>query len=182
MIRPCEKREFEQVYTIINDGARAYRDAIPSDRWEDPYMSADELRHEINAGVAFWGSEENGKLCGVMGLQKVRDVTLIRHAYVLTSHQRRGVGTQLLVHLRGLTKTPMLVGTWADALWAIRFYQKNGFRLVGLEQKERLLKQYWTVPQQQMEVSVVLADAAWHELNGQRQTPKEAKCSLHRES
>jgi GNAT superfamily N-acetyltransferase len=167
MIRPCEKHEFEEVYTIINDGARAYRGVIPADRWAEPYMSADDLGHEINAGVTFWGSEENRKLCGVMGLQRVRDVTLIRHAYVLTSHQRRGIGTQLLLHLRGLANTPMLIGTWADALWAISFYQKNGFRLVSLDQKEQLLKRYWTVPQLQMEVSVVLADAVWHDLNAE---------------
>ena len=178
MIRPCENHEFEEVYAIINDGARAYRGVIPADRWADPYMSADELRHEINAGVTFWGNEESSRLCGVMGLQKVLDVTLIRHAYVLTSHQRRGIGTQLLVHLQGLAKTPMLIGTWAGALWAIRFYQKNGFRLVDLEHKEHLLKRYWTVTQEQMDVSVVLADAAWHELNGQRQTPKDSRSSL----
>lgn len=165
MIRLCKKTEFGQVHDIINDAALAYKGVIPQDCWKEPYMSSDELRHELAAGVVFWGFKDGGMFCGVMGLQKMADVTLIRHAYVLSSCQRRGVGAQLLLHLKGLVKTPILIGTWADAFWAIRFYEKNGFRLVGLEQKERLIRSYWRISRRQMEVSVVLADAAWRELN-----------------
>jgi N-acetylglutamate synthase-like GNAT family acetyltransferase len=118
----------------------------------------------MDAGVVFWGSEDNGKLCGVMGLQSVRDVTLVRHAYVLTANQRRGIGASLLTRLRELTRVPMLIGTWANASWAIKFYEKNGFELVGPALKNRLLQQYWTVSQRQAEVSVVLADADWRKL------------------
>lgn len=164
MIRQCIKHEFEQIYTIINDGALAYKGVIPEDCWTEPYISRDKLQQEIDAGVVFWGSEDNGKLCGVMGLQSVRDVTLVRHAYVLTANQRRGIGASLLSRLRGLKKAPMLIGTWADAAWAIRFYEKNGFELVGPALKDRLLQQYWTVSQRQAEVSVVLADADWRKL------------------
>jgi len=167
MIRRCTNNESEQICTIVNDGARAYKGAIPADCWTEPYMSAVELQHEINAGVTFWGCEENGQLCGVMGLQRVPDVALIRHAYVLTACQRRGIGAQLLFHLQGLAKTPILVGTWSDALWAIGFYEKNGFLMVGPEQKNRLLERYWTISKRQAEVSVVLADAVWRELNGE---------------
>jgi GNAT superfamily N-acetyltransferase len=164
MIRQCIKHEFEQIYTIINDGALAYKGVIPKDCWTEPYMSRDKLQQEMDAGVVFWGSEDNGKLCGVMGLQSVRDVTLVRHAYVLTANQRRGIGASLLSRLRDLKKAPMLIGTWADAAWAIRFYEKNGFELVGATVKDRLLQQYWTVSQRQAEVSVVLADAEWRKL------------------
>ena len=165
MIRQCHQHEFERIYTIINDGALAYKGVIPEDCWAEPYMSRGQLQHEIDAGVVFWGSEDNEKLCGVMGLQSVGDVTLVRHAYVLTANQRRGIGASLLSCLRELTKTPMLIGTWADASWAIKFYQKNGFELVGRALKDRLLQQYWTVSQRQAEVSVVLADAGWRKLN-----------------
>jgi N-acetylglutamate synthase-like GNAT family acetyltransferase len=164
MIRQCIKHEFEQIYTIINDGALAYKGVIPKDCWTEPYMSRDKLQQEIDAGVVFWGTEDNGKLCGVMGLQSVRDVTLVRHAYVLTANQRRGIGASLLSRLRDLKKAPMLIGTWADAAWAIRFYEKSGFELVGPVVKDRLLQQYWTVSQRQAEVSVVLADADWRKL------------------
>jgi len=142
MVRPCANDEFEQIYTVINDGARAYKGVIPPDSWAEPYMSADELRQQIDARVNFWGSEEGGELRGVMGLQNVSDVSLIRRAYVLTSHQRHGIGAQLLCHLRTLTNNPILIGTWASAFWAIRFYEKNGFRRVGPQQKEDLLKRY----------------------------------------
>jgi GNAT superfamily N-acetyltransferase len=164
MIRQCIKHEFEQIYAIINDGALAYKGVIPKDCWTEPYMSRDKLQQEMDAGVVFWGSEDNGKLCGVMGLQSVRDVTLVRHAYVLTANQRRGIGASLLTRLRELTKAPILIGTWADASWAIKFYEKNRFELVGPALKDRLLQQYWTVSQRQAEVSVVLADADWRKL------------------
>lgn len=168
MIRLCEKRDFDRICAIINDGALAYKGAIPQDCWTEPYMSRSELQHEIEEGVVFWGYQENGGLAGVMGIQKVRDVTLIRHAYVLTAKQRRGIGRGLLSHLRGLARAPVLVGTWADAAWAIKFYEKNGFERVSPQERDWLLTRYWTVPEQQRKASVVLADGAWHERNGER--------------
>ncbi|HEV2446802.1 MAG TPA: GNAT family N-acetyltransferase [Candidatus Sulfopaludibacter sp.] len=165
MIRRCDDRDFETVWTIVNDGARAYRGVIPADRWTEPYMSRDHLRHEIGEGVEFWGWENDGTLEGVMGLQHVQDVTLIRHAYVRTASQGRGIGARLLSHLREVTGRPVLIGTWADAAWAIRFYEKHGFRLVTPEQKDWLLRRYWTVPERQIETSVVLADGSWREQN-----------------
>jgi len=162
MIRRCDDRDFELIWAIINDGAQAYKGIIPADRWAEPYMSQEKLRHEIDDGVVFWGCEENGTLAGVMGLQEVMDVTLIRHAYVLTSRQRRGIGESLLSHLLEVANGPVLIGTWADAEWAIHFYEKNDFQLVGTEEKDRLLKKYWNVPQRQIETSVVLADPKWH--------------------
>jgi N-acetylglutamate synthase-like GNAT family acetyltransferase len=121
-------------------------------------------KHEVSDGVVFWGFEDSGKLVGVMGIQKVQDVTLIRHAYVRTGWQKRGIGAQLLAHLRGLTTDPILIGTWADAVWAIRFYEKHGFRMVGLADKDRLLKKYWKISERQRETSVVLADSRWREI------------------
>jgi N-acetylglutamate synthase-like GNAT family acetyltransferase len=161
MIRRCEDREFAMIWTIINDGAQAYKDVIPADRWTEPYMSREKLQHEIDEGVVFWGYEESGTLAGVMGIQQVEDVTLIRHAYVRTSSQKRGIGAQLLSHLRELANGPVLIGTWADAMWAIRFYERHGFQMVGSEAKNVLLKKYWNIPERQMETSVVLADSAW---------------------
>ena len=158
MIRRCDESDFESIWEIINDGAQAYDGVIPRDRWKEPYMSRDELRHEMRDGVEFWGFEENGELHGVMGIQPVKDVTLIRHAYVRTKRQKTGIGARLLVHLRSLTTGPVLIGTWADALWAIRFYEKHGFDLVAPEEKNRLLRTYWTVPDEQIATSVVLVD------------------------
>jgi N-acetylglutamate synthase-like GNAT family acetyltransferase len=159
MIRKCDENDFEAIWEIINDGAQAYNGVIPRGRWRKPYMSQDELRHEIRDGVQFWGFEEDGVLTGVMGIQPVRHVTLIRHAYVRTQRQKAGIGTRLLAHLRTLASGPVLVGTWADASWAIQFYQKHGFRLVApREEKNALLKRYWTVPDEQAAVSVVLVD------------------------
>ena len=165
MIRPCDARDFESIYDIINDGAHAYNGVIPEDRWKEPYMSRSELQHEIDQGVTFWGYEANGNLTGVMGIQPVHDVTLIRHAYVRTASQGRGVGAHLLSHLRTLTPGPVLIGTWAAAEWAIRFYQKHAFQLVSPQQKDRLLRRYWNIPPRQAETSVVLADSKWRELN-----------------
>jgi len=128
-------------------------------------MSREKLLHEIEDGVVFWGYQENGTLMGVMGIQEVQDVTLIRHAYVRTGSQKQGVGSQLLAHLRELTKDPVLIGTWADAVWAIRFYERHGFRRVSDENKDRLLKKYWRIPERQVETSVVLADTRWWQLN-----------------
>jgi N-acetylglutamate synthase-like GNAT family acetyltransferase len=161
MIRRCDARDFEVIWTIINDGAQAYKGIIPADRWTEPYMSREKLQHDINDDVVFWGFEENGILAGIMGIQEVRDVTLIRHAYVRTGNQKRGVGGQLLSHLRGLTTGPVLIGTWADAAWAIRFYEMHGFQMVQPQEKNRLLKKYWTIPERQIETSVVLADQTW---------------------
>ena len=166
MIRHCDVRDFEPLWGIINDGARAYKGIIPDDRWSEPYMSREKLQHEIDQGVAFWGYHESEELLGVMGIQEVQDVILIRHAYVRTSSQKRGIGAHLLSHLREQAKAPVLIGTWADAVWAIRFYEKHGFRLVGAQEKDRLLKRYWTVPERQIETSVVLADPKWWELRG----------------
>jgi GNAT superfamily N-acetyltransferase len=165
MIRRCDDRDFDVIWTIINDGAQAYQGIIPADRWTEPYMSREKLQHEIDDGVVFWGYEEGGTLAGVMGIQEVQDVTLIRHAYVRGSSQKRGIGAQLLAHLRTLTSRPVLIGTWADAAWAIHFYERYGFQVVGREEKNWLLKKYWTIPERQVETSVVLADANWRELN-----------------
>lgn len=161
MIRPCADADFPAILEIINDGAQAYRGVIPADCWHEPYMPKAELAHQIESGVRFWGCEENGELVGVMGIQDVRDVTLIRHAYVRTANRRRGIGASLLSHLRGLAGKPILIGTWKAATWAICFYQKNGFRLVAEEEKVLLLKKYWSIRQRQIETSVVLADETW---------------------
>jgi len=130
-------------------------------------MSNEKLQHEIDEGVVFWGYEEAGMLVAVMGIQPVKDVTLIRHAYVRTSSQKRGLGGHLLSHLRELANGPVLIGTWADAVWAIRFYEKYGFQLVAPQEKDRLLKKYWSIPERQIETSVVLVDAKWRELSHQ---------------
>jgi N-acetylglutamate synthase-like GNAT family acetyltransferase len=161
MIRKCNDSDFETIYEIVNDGAQAYKGVIPTDRLQEPYMPRNELRHEIDSGVEFWGYEEDGELVGVMGIQDVQDVTLIRHAYVRTARQKRGVGGELLSHLRLMTSRPILVGTWADATWAIRFYEKHGFRVVTTEEKDRLLRKYWSIPDRQIETSVVLAEEKW---------------------
>ena len=156
-IRPCRDHERSAILAIVNAAAEAYRSVIPADRWHEPYMPMAELEDEMAAGVAFWGSEADGALVGVMGIQPVRDVDLIRHAYVLPAYQRHGVGSALIEHLRGLTDRPILVGTWAAAEWAISFYRRHGFELVPAERKNLLLKSYWTIPDRQIETSVVLA-------------------------
>ncbi len=158
MIRQCVESDFGAMFEIINDAAQAYRDVIPHDRWHEPYMPREELRREIRDGIRFWGYEENGNLIGVMGIQDAGDVTLIRHAYVSTSERRKGIGSMLLSELVTKTDRPLLIGTWADASWAIRFYEKHGFRLVSPEEKDRLLKAYWKIPARQVETSVVLSD------------------------
>jgi len=158
VIRRCDDDDLEVIYEIINDAARAYAGVIPADLWREPYMSRDELRREITAGVEFWGYEEGGGLVGVMGIQDVQDVTLIRHSYVRTRDRNQGIGGKLLSHLRRQTSRPLLIGTWADASWAIRFYESHGFRLVSPEEKDRLLRAYWPVPPRQIQESVVLGD------------------------
>lgn len=161
MIRQCTDGDFETLYAIINDAAQAYKGVIPADRWNEPYMSREHLRHETDAGVVFWGYEEKGRLIGVMGVQDVRDVTLIRHAYVRTEYRNRGIGGRLISHLKTRLTRPALVGTWAAADWAIRFYEKHGFKLVSWKEKERLLRKFWSIPERQTETSVVLADSRW---------------------
>jgi N-acetylglutamate synthase-like GNAT family acetyltransferase len=159
MIRKCLENDFEAVYEIINDAAQAYKRVIPADRWHEPYMPQDQLQQEIDAGVNFWGLVENDRLTGVMGIQDKGDVTLIRHAYIRTALRNRGVGSQLLRQLEAMTSKPILVGTWAAATWAISFYEKNGYSLVSADEKNRLLKKYWNIPDRQVETSVVLAKA-----------------------
>src|SRR6476646_2191856 len=157
-IRICREDERAAVVSIINSAAEAYRGIIPADRWHEPYMSAGELDREIASGVTFWGYDEsNGTLAGVMGLQPVRDVDLIRHAYVLPAKQRQGIGSQLLQHLRQVSTRRLLVGTWAAAEWAIPFYERHGFGLVSPARKTALLMTYWNIPERQIETSVVLA-------------------------
>jgi len=165
MIRRCDDRDFELIWTIINDGAQAYKGTIPADCWTEPYMSREKLKDEIHDGVVFWGYEEAGVLVGVMGIQQIQDVTLVRHAYVRTSNQKQGIGGHLLSHLRELAGRPMLIGTWAAAVWAIHFYERHGFQIVGHREKDRLLKRYWTIPERQMDTSVVLADPKWWRLS-----------------
>ena len=165
MMRCCDDRDFELIWAIINDGAKAYKGTIPADRWTEPYMSRQELRRQIDEGVVFWGYEESGTLEAVMGIQQVYDVTLIRHAYVRTSSQKRGIGGHLLSHLRELASGPILIGTWAAAVWAIEFYERHGFQMVSPQEKDRLLKRYWTIPERQIETSVVLADRKWWQLS-----------------
>ncbi len=161
MIRRCDEHDFEAIHAIVDEASRAYRGVIPADCWADPYMPREKLREEIEAGVEFWGYAADGRLVGVMGVQGVQDVILIRHAYVRASAQRRGIGAALLASLHTRADRPVLVGTWADTDWAIRFYEKHGFSLVSPEEKDRLLRTYWTLGERQIEASVVLADGAW---------------------
>ena len=157
IIRPCRPGEAETLLAIINSAAEAYRGAIPPDRWHEPYMSATELQSELAAGIGFTGYEVDGVLAGVMGIQAVRNVDLIRHAYVLPAYQQRGVGSALIAHLRTHTERQILIGTWAAATWAIRFYERHGFELVPHDTIALLLRTYWTVSARQIETSVVLA-------------------------
>jgi GNAT superfamily N-acetyltransferase len=155
-VRRCRSDETPTILAIVNAAAEAYRDVIPADRWHDPYMPAEQLARDVAAGVEFWGYELDGQLIGVMGIQPVRDVDLIRHAYVRPGSQRLGVGAALIAHLRALSTRRLLVGTWADAAWAIRFYQREGFTLVSRPETAALLKSYWDIPERQIETSVVL--------------------------
>jgi len=156
MIRRCLDSDTLNMCVIINDAALAYKGVIPSDRWHEPYMPLEELREEMSRGVEFWGYAEGRQLIGVMGMQRVKDVTLIRHAYVKTGMRKRGIGGQLLAQLLGQADGKILVGTWKAAGWAVRFYQKHGFQLVSDEEKDRLLATYWQIPARQIEMSVVL--------------------------
>ena len=157
-IRPCRDDERDAIGAIVNAAAEAYRGVIPADRWHEPYMPRGELDEEIARGVAFWGYEQDGALLGIMGIQPVRDVDLIRHAYVVPGSQRLGVGGTLLEHLARRSTRRMLVGTWRAAEWAVRFYRRHGFEPVGRARTRTLLKAYWTIPERQVEESVVLAN------------------------
>jgi GNAT superfamily N-acetyltransferase len=150
------RESFVDILEVVNDAARAYRGVIPADRWHEPYMPEAELRAEMAAGVAFWGCTRDSRLAGVMGLQYVQDVALIRHAYTRTAIRGSGIGGALLEHLKREARAPLLVGTWKAATWAVRFYEKRGFVLASEGEKERLLQRYWKIPQRQVEESVVL--------------------------
>lgn len=160
-IRRCGAQDLPQLFSIINDAAQAYKGVIPSDRWHEPYFALDELEREIGQGIEFWGCAWDSRLVGVMGIQDRGDVTLIRHAYVQTEHRRKGIGEKLLRELEGMTTKPILIGTWSAATWAIRFYEKNGYRLLTRSDTERLLRKYWNIPGRQIATSVVLANARW---------------------
>jgi len=163
LIRQSDDADLTQILAVINEAAQAYRGVIPIDRWREPYMPKEELVKEIAHGIVFWLAEENDRLLGVMGIQDKGVVALVRHAYVTPSTQRKGVGTQLLRHVEDLTSKPILIGTWADASWAIDFYRRNGFIVVSQSDKEHLLRTYWSIPERQIETSVVLADRRWVE-------------------
>lgn len=163
MIRLCQQNDVDRIYEIINDSARAYKGHIPEDRYHEPYMPRDELLSEIAGGVVFYGYEEEDLLVAVMGIQDKGPVILIRHAYTATEKRGGGIGSRLIEFLLGMTAKPVLIGTWRDAEWAIRFYQKHGFRLVGEEEKNRLLRTYWSIPERQVVTSVVLVDGRYQE-------------------
>jgi len=162
-IAPCAAADLPAVFEIINESALAYKGVIPADRWHEPYMSMAELKSEIAKGVRFYCCKLDGRIAGVMGIQDVKDVTLIRHAYVRTKRRRHGIGRTLLEHLNQLSSRPVLIGTWKAASWAVRFYEKNGFTLVSDEEKNRLLRIYWTIPDRQVEESVVLVSPGWRQ-------------------
>jgi len=161
MIRKCTQEDLAAICAIINDAAQAYKGVIPPDRWHEPYMPLEELQQEIARGVGFWGFEAGGELVGVMGIQDRGEVDLIRHAYVRTRSRNQGIGSELLRHLERLTPKPILIGTWADAAWAIRFYEGHGYRVLGRSETEMLLKRYWSIPKRQIATSVVLASPRW---------------------
>jgi GNAT superfamily N-acetyltransferase len=167
-IRRCRDDERGAILAIVNAAAEAYRGVIPAERWREPYMHAHELDEEIAAGVVFWGYEAEATLLGIMGIQPVRDVDLIRHAYVSPSSQRRGVGGALLEHLARAATRRRLVGTWATAEWAISFYRRHGFQLVAPARKDALLQSYWNIPAEQIATSVVLANPPLDETSNRR--------------
>jgi len=161
MIHKYRPENFSEVFDVINDGATAYKGIIPEDRWHEPYMTEEELLAQVNEGVEFWVYTDDNMIKGVMGIQPKGKVTLIRHAYVRTAERNKGIGSRLLTHLLANVTAPVLIGTWADARWAIDFYKKHGFRLLPAEEKDRLLRTYWNIPGRQIETSVVLAGPTW---------------------
>jgi N-acetylglutamate synthase-like GNAT family acetyltransferase len=168
VIRKALESDRAAIFEVINEAAGAYRGIIPADRWHEPYMPAGELAAEIAAGVVFWVAHEDERVLGVMGIQDKGEVALVRHAYVSPAVQRKGVGRSLLRHLEGLTDKPILIGTWAAATWAIDFYVRNGFTVVSQKEKDRLLRKYWSIPERQIETSVVLADRRWRSAEARR--------------
>ena len=160
-IRPCTAEDLPALFSIVNDAAQAYRGVIPADCWHEPYMPLDELKQAIRDGIVFWGYEMAGELVGLMGIQDRGEISLIRHAYVQTVQRRKGIGEKLLRRLEGMTAKPILIGTWSAAAWAIRFYEKNGYRALSRPETERLLRKYWSIPERQIETSIVLANASW---------------------
>ena len=164
----CNPADLPTIYEIINESALVYKGVIPADRWHEPYMPMAELESEVARGVRFYGYRGGDDILGVMGIQDVKDVTLIRHAYVRTEFRGQGIGRELLAYLRQLTTRPVLIGTWKAATWAIRFYQNNGFALVSEDEKNRLLNTYWTIPSRQIEESVVLDDQRWRDHKSKR--------------
>ena len=171
MIRKATDADFEAIYRIINDAAIAYRGVIPYDRWHDPYMPRVELQEQIANGVEFSCYCENDDVFGVMGIQDKLDVCLIRHAYVRTASRNTGIGTKLLLELTSNSSKPILIGTWKAAVWAIGFYLKNGFKVVSEDEKEVLLRKYWSIPERQVETSVVLSDAKYERAKGRLLAP-----------
>ena len=165
MIRKGTGEDFDEIFNIINDAAMAYKGVIPPDRWHEPYMTKAELQKQMEDGVRFSCYVDNNEIIGVMGIQDKADVRLIRHAYVRTKQRNKGIGARLLQELIKDSTKPILIGTWKAADWAIRFYEKHGFSLVDEQEKNRLLKKYWTIPDQQVETSVVLADEKYKSSN-----------------
>jgi len=161
MILKCEQTDIKEICDIINDAAVAYKGIIPADRWHDPYMPEEELQKQIDEGVQFWCWKEHGEMMGVMGIQYKEDVTLMRHAYVRSIYRNKGIGSKLLAHLSSIASTPVLIGTWTAATWAIEFYKKHGFQLLSDSETKILLRKYWNIPDRQIETSVVLANADW---------------------
>jgi N-acetylglutamate synthase-like GNAT family acetyltransferase len=161
MIRDASENDFNDIYNVINDAAIAYKGIIPEDRWHEPYMTKEELQTQIEAGVKFSCYIDNNKIVGVMGIQDKNDVNLIRHAYVITTERKKGIGTILIHELLKDSKKPILIGTWRAAHWAISFYERHGFFIVTEEEKNILLRKYWNIPDRQVETSVVLADAKY---------------------
>jgi len=159
MIRKCSENDINEIYNIINDAAVAYKGIIPEDRWHEPYMPLSELQAQIADNIRFYCYEDDGEMLGVMGIQDKGEVTLIRHAYVRSNNRKKGIGGQLLSFLVATCSTPILIGTWADASWAIAFYEKHGFHKVSPEKTIKLLKKYWNIPERQIETSVVLSNS-----------------------
>ena len=160
-IRAARADDLDTLYEIINDSARAYKGVIPEAAWHEPYMPMDHLQSEIAKGVRFHCCDLDGRTMGVMGIQDVQDVTLIRHAYVRSESRSQGIGRALLESVTRLTPRPVLIGAWRAASWAIQFYQKNGFTLLDEARKNRMLERYWTISSFQVQESVVLADRRW---------------------
>jgi GNAT superfamily N-acetyltransferase len=159
----CDAADLQTIFDIINESALAYKGVIPPEAWHEPYMPMEELISEIRNGVTFYGYRVATLLVAVIGVQDIKDVTLIRHAYVRTAYRGQGIGGKVLTYLNQVVKRPVLIGTWKAATWAVRFYEKNGFVLLGSDETNRLLKIYWTVPDRQIEASVVLADQRWRD-------------------